>query len=100
MAQKRALVSAALSLGCMSDSFTQDMESDPEYADFYFKSKDPEAPITANQIKFFYKVCSNHGLAKGEAKALLKDHGYDSASKVLSKDFDALLDALEPKENA
>jgi len=30
----------------------------------------------------------------------LKAHGYDSASKVLSKDFDALLDALEPKEDA
>ena len=100
MAQKRALVSAALSLGCMSDSFTQDIESDTEDGEVYFKSKDPEAPITANQIKFFYKVCSNHGLTKGEAKALLKDHGYDSASKVLSKDFDALLDALEPKEEA
>ena len=100
MAQKRALVSAALSLGCVSDMFTQDIESDTEDGEVYFKSKDPEAPITANQIKFFYKVCSNHGLTKGEAKALLKDHGYDSASKVLSKDFDALLDALEPKENA
>ena len=32
MAQKRALVSAALSLGCMSDSFTQDIESDTEDA--------------------------------------------------------------------
>lgn len=100
MAQKRALVSAALSLGCVSDMFTQDIESDTKDGEVYFKSKDPEAPITANQIKFFYKVCSNHGLTKGEAKALLKSHGYDSASKVLSKDFDALLDALEPKENA
>ena len=70
MAQKRALVSAALSLGCVSDMFTQDIESDTEDGEVYFKSKDPEAPITANQIKFFYKVCSNHGLTKGEAKAL------------------------------
>ena len=100
MAQKRALVSAALSLGCVSDMFTQDIESDTEDGEGYFKSKDPEAPITANQIKFFYKVCSNHGLTKGEAKAHLKAHGYDSASKVLSKDFDALLEALEPKEDA
>lgn len=100
MAQKRALVSAALSLGCVSDMFTQDIESDTEDGEVYFKSKDPEAPITANQIKFFYKVCSNHGLIKGEAKALLKSHGYDSANKVLRKDFDALLDALEPKEDA
>ena len=100
MAQKRALVSAALSLGCVSDMFTQDIESDTEDGEVYLKSKDPEAPITAAQVKFFYSACSRHGLTKQEAKTLLKAHGYDSASKVLSKDFDALLDALEPKENA
>ena len=100
MAQKRALVSAALSLGCVSDMFTQDIESDTEDGSAYMTNKDPNAPITAAQVKFFYSACSRHGLTKQEAKTLLKAHGYDSASKVLSKDFDALLDALEPKENA
>lgn len=100
MAQKRALVSAAMSLGCVSDMFTQDIESDTEDGSAYMTNKDPNAPITAAQVKFFYSACSRHGLTKQEAKALLKAHGYDSASKVLSKDFDALLDALEPKENA
>lgn len=100
MAQKRALVSAALSLGCVSDMFTQDIESDTEDGSAYMPNKDPNAPITAAQVKFFYSACSRHGLTKQEAKALLKAHGYDSASKVLSKDFDALLDALEPKEDA
>ena len=99
MAQKRALVSAALSLGCVSDMFTQDIESDTEDGGVYV-TRDPEAPITAAQVKFFYSACSRHGLTKQEAKALLKAHGYDSASKVLSKDFDALLEALEPKEDA
>lgn len=100
MAQKRALVSAALSLGCVSDMFTQDIESDTEDGSAYMTNKDPNAPITAAQVKFFYSACSRHGLTKQEAKTLLKAHGYDSASKVLSKDFDALLDALEPKEDA
>ena len=95
MAQKRALVSAALSLGCMSDSFTQDIESDQEDGDAYYKGKDPEAPITAAQVKFFYSAASRHGLTKNEAKRLLKEHGYDSASKIKSKDFDTLLDAME-----
>ena len=99
MAQKRALVSAALSLGCVSNMFTQDIESDTEDGGVYV-TRDPEAPITAAQVKFFYTACSRHGLTKQEAKALLKAHGYGSASKVLSKDFDALLDALEPKEDA
>ena len=100
MAQKRALVSAALSLGCVSDMFTQDIESDTEDGGAYMTNKDPNAPITAAQVKFFYSACSRHGLTKQEAKALLKSHGYDSASKVLSKGFDALLGALEPKEDA
>lgn len=94
MAQKRALVAAALSLGCMSDSFTQDIESDTEDAGAYFADKDPEKPITPAQVKFFYTACSRHGLTKQEAKDFLKGHGYDSASKIRSGDFDALVDAI------
>lgn len=100
MAQKRALVSAALSLGCVSDMFTQDIESDTEDGEVYFKSKDPEAPITRDQVRFFYSRGSRLGLTTAEMKKTLKSLGYDSASKVLSKDFDALLEALEPKEDA
>lgn len=99
MAQKRALVSAALSLGCMSDSFTQDIESDQEDGAAYYRGKDPEAPITAAQVKFFYTSASRHGLTKQEAKDLLKQHGYESASKIKDKDFDALLDAMEEAPN-
>ena len=99
MAQKRALVSAALSLGCMSDSFTQDIEGDQEDGDVYYKGKDPEAPITAAQVKFFYSAASRHGLTKNEAKRLLKEYGYDSAGKIKSKDFDTLLDAMEETPN-
>ena len=94
MAQKRALVSAALSLGCVSDMFTQDIESDTEDGTAYINEKDPEAPITAAQVKFFYTVASRHGLTKPEAKALVKKFGYDSASKIKTKDFDAMLAEL------
>lgn len=99
MAQKRALVSAALSLGCMSDSFTQDIESDTEDAGAYFTDKDPEKPITPAQVKFFYACASRHGYTKQEAKDFLKAHGYESASKIKSGDFDLLLDDLQ-KEGA
>ena len=94
MAQKRALVSAALSLGCVSDMFTQDIESDTEDGTAYINEKDPEAPITAAQVKFFYAAASRHGLTKPEAKALVKKFGYDSASKIKTKDFDAMLAEL------
>lgn len=98
MAQKRALVSAALSLGCMSDCFTQDIESDTEDASVYFGDKDPDAQITSKQITFFYAAAGRHGLTKQEAKAFLKSHGYDSAKEIKSGDFDSLLEDLDKTE--
>ena len=98
MAQKRALVGAALSLGCMSDIFAQDIESDTEDGEVYYRGMDPEAPITPAQVKFFYAAASRHGLTKQDAKALLKAHGYDSASKIKDKDFDMLLSAMDQPE--
>ena len=98
MAQKRALVSAALSLGCMSDCFTQDIEGDAEDAAAYFKNKDPESTIDQHHVKFFYTVASRNGLTKQQAKSLLRSHGYDSASKIKTKDFDMLIEELR-KEN-
>lgn len=95
MAQKRALVSAALSLGCMSDCFTQDIESDTEDAGVYFTGKDPGAPITARQITFFYAATGRRGMTKQEAKAFLAKHGYQSAKEIKSGGFDALLADLD-----
>ena len=54
----------------------------------------PYNPITAAQVKFFYAAASRHGLTKPEAKALVKKFGYDSASKIKTKDFDAMLAEL------
>lgn len=94
MAQKRSLVSAALSLGCMSDSFTQDIESDTEDGDAYMGAKDPGSTISAAQVKFFYAAASRNGLSKQEARALVKQYGYDSASKIKVRDFDAMIEAM------
>lgn len=99
MAQKRALVSAALSLGCISDMFTQDIESDTDESTVYFAGKNPEAPISAAQVKFFYTATGRRGFTKSEAKSFLAAHGYSSAKDIKSGDFDALLDALDKEED-
>lgn len=91
MAQKRALVSAALSLGCMSDSFTQDIESDTEEAGVYFNNQNPDAPITAAQVKFFYAAAGRHGLTKAVPSLFWRRHGCASAKDIRAKDFDATL---------
>ena len=79
--------------------FTQDIESDTEDAGAYFADKDPEKPITPAQVKFFYTCASRHGFTKQEAKDFLRSHGYDSASKIKSGDFDALVDALQKEDS-
>lgn len=98
MAQKRALVSAALSLGCLSDAFAQDLESDSDDGSVYYAAKDPDSPITAAQVKFFYAATGRRGLTKPEAKAFLKDHGYESAKDIKSGAFDALLEDLDKQD--
>lgn len=98
MAQKRALVSAALSLGCLSDAFTQDLESAADEGNPYVTEKDPTKPISAAQVKFFYSAAARHGLTKAEAKALLSSKGYASAKDIKSGDFDAILAAMENTE--
>ena len=103
MAQKRALVSAALSLGCMSDCFTQDIESETGESEVYF-TKDPNSSVTPGQIKFFYAATGRNGLSKSDARAFLKAHGYGSAKEILQGDLDRLVDELDnyqsPEEQA
>jgi hypothetical protein len=99
MAQKRALVSAAISLGCLSASFTQDLESSTDDGNAYFNDKDPNKAISAQQVKFFYAAASRHGLSKTEAKNLLKKHGYDSAKDIKTKDFDGIIEAIGNMED-
>jgi hypothetical protein len=94
MAQKRALVSAALSLGCMSDCFTQDIESETGESGVYF-SNDPNAAISPKQITFFYAAAGRNGLSKVNAKKFLKSHGYESAKEILQGDLDRLIDEME-----
>lgn len=95
MAQKRALVGAAIALGGLSSAFTQDIESESytDAADVYMPS-DPNAKISPKQRTFFYTVASTNGYTKGEAKGFLAAHGYNSASEILAKDLDALCEAL------
>ena len=97
MAQKRALVSAALSLGCLSASFTQDLESELD-GNPYINEKDPEKPITASQVKFFYSAASRNGLSKDEAKTLLVQYGYKSAKEIKTADFDSIIDAMKKED--
>ena len=77
MAQKRALVAAALSISGLSDMFTQDMEN----SDFMEKAYDlkttanPEATITGAQAQRIYAIAASNGYTAKEVKAKIESMG-------------------------
>lgn len=94
MAQKRALVGAAIVVGGLSNLFAQDIENEDylkEGLDAYSTGK---GPITQAQVKMFYTVCSRAGMTTAQARQFLKDKGYKSAKEILKSDFEALLEEI------
>lgn len=96
MAQKRALVGAALSISGISDLFTQDIDNDKfmENASAITKTK-PEDPITSKQIQRIYAIAGSVGLSTEQAKQRLKALGYASTKDIKQKDYDALCEGIQ-----
>lgn len=99
MAQKRALVGAALAISGLSDMFTQDIENET-----FMKSADdivketPDSPVTTKQIRRLYAIAAEHGMNQQQAKQKLAAMGYTSTKDIKQKDYDAVCDALAKEE--
>lgn len=95
MAQKRALVGAALAISGLSDMFTQDIENDKfmENAATITKEK-PDDPVTTKQIRRLYAIASEHGMNQVQAKRWLAARGYTSTKDIRQKDYDGVCEAL------
>ena len=91
MAQKRALVSAAISICGGSDLFTQDIEDETfvtkNYEEMKTTAKD-DAPITANQIKRLYAIGKESGKNVDEVKNLLIAKGFASTKDITQAQYD------------
>lgn len=105
MAQKRALVAAALAVSGLSDAFTQDMENE----DFMAKGKDlldtdkPDAPVSTAQIRRLYALGGNKGLTTAEVKQILAGMGFASTKQLLQKDYEPVCEAInnwQPSANS
>lgn len=91
MAQKRALVSAAISICGGSDLFTQDIEDETFVEKNYAEIKqttDDEAPVTSKQIKRLYAIGAEAGRNVEQIKQLLSAKGYTSTKDIKQKDYD------------
>lgn len=99
MAQKRALVGAALSISGLSDLFTQDIENETfmQNADTIVKET-PDSPVTTKQIRRLYAIAAEHGMNQQQAKQKLAAMGYTSTKDIKQKDYDAVCDALAKEE--
>ena len=99
MAQKRALVSAVISMGGLSDLFTQDMENE-DYIRGYEEVKatlDPNAYINAAQGKRLFIVAQENGYTAAEAIKALKEAGFPDAKKITNKQYEDALKVFERK---
>lgn len=93
MAQKRALVSAAIAVCGGSDLFTQDIEDETfmsqNYEDMKQTMKD-DAPITTKQVTRIWAIGQSAGKTVAEVRALLSANGYTSTKDIKQKDYDAV----------
>ena len=96
MAQKRALVGAALAISGLSDLFTQDIDNDGFMAEAanITKARDDD-PISSKQIQRIYALAGSLGMTTPEAKQLIVSMGYASTKDIRVKDYDAVIKAVQ-----
>jgi hypothetical protein len=96
MAQKRALVAAALSISGLSDAFTQDMENEEfmTNAKVLIDTDTPDSPVTSAQIKRLYAIGGQSGLNAAQVKQLLAANGYTSTKQILQKDYENVCEII------
>lgn len=96
MAEKRSLTAAVIAIAGLADAFTQDMEDET------FMSKEvsvdkPDDLITPKQRKYIFAIASSNGINTAEAKAIIEQFGYKSATEIQKKDLDAITEAFRER---
>ena len=97
MAEKRALVAAAISLANLSDLFSQDMENEGfmNGAQDIASTLNEDSPITAKQLRRIWALASNVGLSANEAKNKIVAAGFASTKDITQKDYDKVCALFE-----
>ena len=100
MAQKRALVGAAMAISGLSDLFAQDIENENfmQSAAAITKEK-PDDPVSTKQIRRLYAIAAEHGMNQAQAKRRLAALGFTSTKDIKQKDYDGVCNALAKEES-
>lgn len=103
MAQKRAMVKAALSVSCLSTMFTQDIEDETSMVAAEMITQKPSDRINSKQRERIYNVAAQQGLTNEQAKQWLSANGYPKTSEITVSQFEEIIEKLkhiDEKENA
>lgn len=93
-AKKRAVVDLALTLGSLSNCFTQDLDDDNNEQRASELLKDDDY-ITAKQVKRIFAIASSNEITIEKAKELLTSWGFESTKSITQKDYDEICEKLE-----
>ena len=93
-AKKRAVVDLALTLGSLSNAFTQDIEDDNNEQRVNQLLKDDD-PITSKQAKRIFAIAADNEITTEKAKTLLTSWGFASTKDIKQKDYDEICEKLE-----
>lgn len=97
MAQKRAMVAAAVNISGSSSAFTMDIE-DMDFVEGGYKeiatTQDPNSRITAAQTKRLFAIANQAGVNANKAKERLAIMGYSKATEVTQSAYDDICEKI------
>jgi len=97
MAQKRAMVAAAVNIGGLSDMFTMDVE-DSDFTEKGYqeiaKTQNPDAKLTSAQAKRLFAIANHNGINANKAKDRLAILGYNHATDITQNVYDEVCELL------
>ena len=101
MAQKRALVQAALSVSGLSSLFSQDIENESFMANFdELNNALKSGTITQKQGKLLFATAADVGISPNKLKEKLKEWGYADVKAIQQSEIDEVLEKINAlKEN-
>ena len=95
MAQKRAMVQAALSVSGLSAMFTMDMEDDTGVTMQTMMAQKPEDIITSQQRQRMGNLAAMAGMSPQELGKWLSAEGYPKSSSITVKQFEEIVERLQ-----
>ena len=95
MAQKRAMVQAALSVACLSAMFSQDMEDETGVTMAEMIDQKPTDIINSQQRTRMGNVAANAGMTTQQFGKWLSAEGYPKSSQITVKQFDEIIEKLQ-----